>query len=236
MGKNVPIGSYSPDHTKQCVNGWWINFAETLGTWSPCSPDGLGHEILSSMESSNVTVVTGSPPKNLAAYIHKQQSRIERWVGQGGYAGECVPEERKLPKFRGVQVCPSFNFNGAPLGVLELLASPKIGVRQLVSKDVCHGLLYDSRMHERVSPFKNKSGGLSVLYAGMAHYLSRNPQGKLFHDPLAVCAAINPDIIEWCEAEVYRTHGSWGSRPKSGTRTYVSIGANHEAFFEEMVR
>ncbi len=28
------------------------------------------------------------------------------------------------------------------------------------------------------------------------------PDGKLFHDPLAVCAAIDPSLMEWCEVEV----------------------------------
>lgn len=45
------------------------------------------------------------------------------------------------------------------------------------------------------------------------------------HDPLAISVALNPDIVELAEVDLYHVpKGSlWGSRAAAGTNTHISI-------------
>ncbi len=42
-------------------------------------------------------------------------------------------------------------------------------------------------------------------------------KGKLFHDPLAACCAIDSDIGQWAEVELFREKGQWGSTLAPGS-------------------
>lgn len=95
--------------------------------------------------NENVTVVVGSAPKNIGALFRKVPDHpLHRWVQQGGFAGDnLVPEEDRLEKFKGRITCPSFNPGGAWKQTLELCASESIEQRRFVSKNVCHGVIWD---------------------------------------------------------------------------------------------
>jgi pyrimidine-specific ribonucleoside hydrolase len=147
-----------------------------------------------------------------------------------------VPKEYRLEKFDGMETCATFNFNGNPKAAEWLLNENAIKLRHCISKNVCHGIAYDQEMHEQVAPYKNKNAALRLIYEGMGIYLKNKPQGKLFHDPLAAAAMINPDICEWREVEIYRHKGKWGSRLKEGTNTFISIKADRQKLVDELVR
>lgn len=92
-----------------------------------------------------VTVLVGSPPKNLGAALDEEGAdfSLPRWVQQGGFAGDnLVAPADRLEKFKGKLTCPSFNPGGAPKQMLALLGAP-IGRRVLVSKNVCHGVVWN---------------------------------------------------------------------------------------------
>jgi pyrimidine-specific ribonucleoside hydrolase len=235
---DVPIGSFDLTYAKDPVGAWWRQFLGDIPYEGGVEPQ-VGWEVYDQTlsEYPDLVVITGAAPKNLGAFLRVYDvSRIERWVAQGGFAGDSVvPPEHRLDKFAGRETCATFNFNGDPKSALLALGSENILERRLVSKNVCHGLVYDKEMHSRMTFIQNKNRGLHLLYRGMAHYLERHPSGKLFHDPLAVCAAINPGVLEYREVELYREKGKWGSRLCSGTNTWISIKADHEAFFKTMV-
>jgi hypothetical protein len=47
---------------------------------------------------------------------------IERWVAQGGFAGDnIVPPEYRLKKFEGKIYCPTFNFGGDSKAATEVI-------------------------------------------------------------------------------------------------------------------
>ena len=69
----------------------------------------------------------------------------------------------------------------------------------------------------------------------MELYLSKNPNGKMFHDPLAACVAVNREIAEFREIEVYNQAGQWGARLAPNTGTFITIGVNTELFFKTLV-
>jgi hypothetical protein len=58
----------------------------------------------------------------------------------GGFAGDSVvPEEFRLEKFKGMEVCRSANFGNIST-VSKLLHSKNIQKKTLIAKNVCHGL------------------------------------------------------------------------------------------------
>src|SRR5262249_36109185 len=103
-------------------------------------------------------------------------------------------------------------------------------VRRFVSKNVCHGVVYDQAMHKHFAAVKEGSRSLALIWQGMEVYLRRQEEGKAFHDPLAACCAIDESIGTWAEVEVYREKGEWGSRlcPESGT--WIITGYDPERF------
>jgi pyrimidine-specific ribonucleoside hydrolase len=75
----------------------------------------------------------------------------------------------------------------------QLLTNPRVKQRILVSKNVCHGVVYNKHFHERLAPYHNDTKGLEAIYDAMDIYLSRRGE-KALHDPLAACVAIDPSI------------------------------------------
>lgn len=195
--------------------------------------------ILQQYVTDSTTLLTGAPPKNINAVLNSITPLIlGRWVAQGGFAGEgVVPPEKQLEKFQGKRTCPTYNFNGAPKQALAALESPNILERRLVSKNVCHGVYYDRDLHRKVRDrvlslpeSEPLHKALGLIWMGMDYYLRKRPEGKKFHDPLAACCAINPDIGEWAEVELYREKGEWGARLCSGTGTWIIVDYDRALF------
>lgn len=226
FGREVPVGAWNIDHPKGCVSSW---HESTFGECEPSRDAEPGPELLRRLASEDVTLLTGAAPKNLAGALRLGGLRLGRWVAQGGFAGEgVVPPERQLAKFRGLATCPTFNFNGDPKGTLLALAAPEVASKVLVSKNVCHGVPYDRALHERVSAVPSYS--MQIVQHAMGHYLRDHPAGKLLHDPLAACCAVDEGVGEWAEVEVYRERGEWGSRLRPGSGTRIIVGYDHERF------
>jgi pyrimidine-specific ribonucleoside hydrolase len=230
--KDIPVGSRKPDHPKDCVSGFFRKHYKV----EPAKPDGLGHDIISSFFKAGEgrILLTGAPLGNPREALEKHDDfEIARWVGQGGFAGDSVvPEEFRLDKFRGLETCPTFNFNGDRKGATLMLESPCVRSRQLVSKNVCHGMAYDINMHEQVSKPAFCVPAFCVFQELMEDYLSNHPQGKLFHDPLAAATIVRPDICAYEGVEVYYEGGKWGSRKKEGSNTRISVNADRQKFIE----
>jgi inosine-uridine nucleoside N-ribohydrolase len=253
--REIPVGAHNLDHRPRsvrdkedhieyvpgegrhgprgvCVSSWHY---KAYGHIPPSREAEPGGEVLRRMCDEATTLVTGAPLKNLGAAMALGDFKVGRWVAQGGFAGEgVVPPERQLEKFRGMVTCPTFNLNGDPKSALAALAYPGIGRKRFVSKNVCHGVVYDEAMHQRFTAVKDKSLSLKLIYQGMESYLQKSPSGKAFHDPLAACCAIDEAIGEWAEVELYRERGGWGSRLSPGSGTWIIVGYDRERFIETL--
>ncbi len=228
----LPVGSRVPGRKDGHVSEWHRGF---LKSWPHSEPDAKGHDVIarSIEEHPALVVLTGAPLQNLRFWLERHERReLSRWVGQGGFAGDSlVDPSNRLAKFDGRETCESYNFGGDPKGALAMLASPRVRERRLVSKNVCHGLLYDHAAHHALAEVAAAHAGLALVHAAMEHYLRVHPGGKLLHDPLAACAMIDPSVCEWREVEVYREAGCWGSRPREGTNTWISVALHRERFW-----
>lgn len=242
MAKLPPIGSFDPARETGCVSAFHYKLGMPFG---PEKADATGAEVIAQCLKTynDVTLLTGGPLKNLHQFL-KQYPDLElpKWVGQGGFAGDSlVAPENRLAKFAGRETCPTFNFNGDPQGAILALASHKIGSRTLVSKNVCHGTLYDEAFHKRYEPYamhelEAEDGrvvnllGAKIIYQTMTTYLKDHPRGKMLHDPLAACVMLDPSVCTFEEVAVYRSKGEWGSRKQAGTGTWISVSVDLAKF------
>lgn len=228
--EDVLVGAGRPDHEKQCVSSFHYRW---LGDVSPGEPDGLAYQVLADAHRDfpELSLVTGGPLTNVARFLEVRHPKVRAITVQGGFAGDSVvPAALRLDKFAGRETCPTFNMNGNVKAARAVLAHPEFGIRRLVSKNVCHGVAWDRQMHHRMEAKREAHPGLTMVVDAMELYLERKPQGKLMHDPLAACVAIDPSVASMREVEVYREKGEWGSRLKEGTGTFISVSIDRDRF------
>lgn len=235
LGKEeVPVGARKPDHPKECVSGFHYKW---LGKIAPEESDGLAVDVLDNalLKYDDLVIICGAALSNVASVLDRY-TRIPKLVAQGGFAGDnIVPKEYILDKFKGKQTCPTFNLNADVKAGLKVIDSNLIDERWFVSKNVCHGVKYDTDMHSFMRPYYLRNPGLELMYKGMDLYLKKRPGGKAFHDPLAACCAIDPSICEFKEVELYREKGQWGSRISCMLNAKISVSVDMIKFKTTMV-
>ena len=150
LGVNVPVGAGDLDNRDDCVSQWYY---DAFDSPPPSREAELASELLCRLCDGNTTLITGAPLKNLGMAIKRGGFTLGHWVAQGGFAGEgVVPPAWQLKKFRGLTTCPTWNFGAAARPALTALTCPTIRERLIVGKNVCHGLLYNRVLHERLAP------------------------------------------------------------------------------------
>jgi pyrimidine-specific ribonucleoside hydrolase len=238
FGRDIPIGAYQIERATMAVSPWHTGAYGPAPSSSDARP---GSEVLLEQSGADVTLICGAPLKNLGAALRLEAEtarplRLGAAVIQGGFVGEgIVPRERQLPKFAGRVTCPSYNVNGDPITALAVQRHPGIALRRFVSKNVCHRVLYDRELHERVRQVKDQNRGLAYIWRGMEHFLHTRRGGKAIHDLLAAACAIDPGIGEWAEVEVYRERGEWGARLSPGSGTWIIVDYDHDRFLATLL-
>ena|SRR3990167_4256760 len=235
--ESIPIGARNQKATQDSISA----FHYKVEKWETSEPDGSAADIIyqTIQQFPELTIITGGPVGNLALALQQYPDLvIHRWVAQGGFAGDnIVPEEHRMHKFRGKQECPTWNFGGDSKSAKYLLSSSRILERICVSKNVCHGVVYNLDFHRVVQASvrdNNAPLGLKQVYKAMSIYLQKKGQ-KALHDPLAACVAIDPSIctlalVELYEADVKRN--GWGSRASAAPNTLISVSVNQQRFKE----
>lgn len=231
----IPIGAFNINHPKQCVSKWYYKI---LGNIVPSMQADDGADVIFKYSGHNTTIITGGPLKNLGSAVEKYPGlKFGRLVAQGGFAGKgVVPEHLQLEKFKGMSTCPTYNLNGDSKAGLKVLAYEGIKRKMFVSKNVCHGVYYDKNLHSKLQKVKKSYKHLQMIYDGMDKYLQKHSNGKKFHDPLAACAAIDEEIIEWREVNIFREKGKWGSKLSNGSGIWISINYDRKSFEECLMK
>ena len=232
----IPLGARTPGAVREAVSPFHFAW---LGHVSPVRAEAVAAEVMAEAfrRSPGAVLLTGAPLHNLRLALRAYpEMRIERWVAQGGFAGdELVAPEHRLPKFAGRALCESHNLGGDDKGALLALGSPQIGVRQLVSKNVTHALAWDGAVHALMAPHRTARAGIAVAYDAMSRYLEERPEGKLLHDPLAAAAIVEPGIFTWQEVEVIHARGQWGARAASGTGTFITTSVDRARVLDVLI-
>ena len=244
FGLDIPVGSFNIDHRKAkgtpeehyvtCVSDWHY---KTFGKIDPSTNAVEAWKVLRDNFKPGVTLVTGGPLKSLAQLLAEVPDKpLGRLTIQGGFAGDnIVPAAKRLPKFDGMLTCPTYNLNGDPKAALAVLANVSRfeGPVQMVSKNVCHGVVYGQAMHVRLSAHQHPHPGVQMVLWAMRAYLQKSPGGKAFHDPLAAMCALNPDIGTWADVTPYREKGGWGCR--AGGPVKIIVDYDHELFVQTLL-
>jgi inosine-uridine nucleoside N-ribohydrolase len=192
---NIPVGAHNLKTTKPSVSQWHYDAYENISPSEDAQP---AAEILLQYCDSQTTLLTGAALTNVRNAINNEQQKrftVGRLMAQGGFAGEgVVPSALQLDKFRGLITSPTHNLIGDNKAANAVLAHDGIGRRYFVAKNVCHRVYYDQKLHEHIDHIKDKSLALSLIWQGMDVYLKQDPVGKLLHDPLAACCAIDETV------------------------------------------
>lgn len=234
LNKKIPVGSKNKQHPKKCVSTFHYKW---LGNIPPAEPDGTGADVLADAIKNypDLAIVCGASLGNIGALLDRDIV-ISRLVVQGGFAGDNImPPELVLEKFKGRITCPTFNLGGDAPSALKVLSSDKIKERLFVSKNVCHGVIYDQDMHDFMLPNRHNNIGLDLLVDGMTHYLGKKPNGKAFHDPLAACVCIDKDVCKFVPVELYKEKGEWGSRKSETPNAEISIQVDMDRFRKTII-
>ena len=227
--KDLPLGAFN-QNARPALSPW---YSKVYGTISPSNDALEGFDILNKYCDENTTLITGGPLKNVHAAIKTGKFKVGKLVSQGGFAGSnIVPEANQLSKFRNTITVNTWNLGGDIPAALAVLDYKGIGQRHFVSKNVCHGVLYNIETHGKLEKVKDNSQSLSEIYRLMSVYLLKKGE-KALHDPLACCCAIDSTICEWKEVELYLDEKKkWGSRISDKINTKITIGFDKTKFFQ----
>ncbi len=224
VNRKVLIGVSKINYHKSCVS----DFHNKIIDFVPELPDGEGASITNQIYNKfpDTTYIVGSAPYNLRAALELNPFlKIPLWIQQGGFCGSNIVEN-PLPKFKNMLECQSANVNDKVL-VNYLLQSQRITKKVFVSKNICHGFIYDNEMHNILSSIK-RNVALDIMFKSMGVYLEGRHEGKAFHDPLAAATLFKNDICQFVEGNLYRKEGKWGFNLQEGTNTFISIGVDKE--------
>ena len=109
-----------------------------------------------------------------------------------------------------------------------------VAERQFVGKNVCHTLLYDAQIHERIKAKGIRCRAQELFHEMMDIYLSRQPY-KAFHDPSAAVCHLHPEVGTWMEGKLKYGGGKWGGFPQvPGDRLLIDI--NREALWDHIAQ
>jgi len=181
LGFEIPVGSRVPDYSKNCLSGFYFKICPKT---KEMDADGLNHEILAKTLTSfpDLNVLTGGALTDIAIFLDKYPDMIiKRLVSQGGFAGDnLVSKNHRLKGFDGRITCPTYNFNADRISARKVLDSKQILAKVLCSKNVCHGVKYDSTLHEKIKKIcSGKGTGLDMIYKGMSIYLEKKRIKKI---------------------------------------------------------
>lgn len=234
---DIPVGACNLKSAKSSVSEWHY---EAFGRLPPSFEADPADKVLMGSCDHDTRLVMGAPLTNLGtaiktASLNNSSFEVERLVIQGGFAGQgIVPEALQLDKFRGLTTYPTHNLMVDSKATALALAFSGTSIKYFVSKNVCHRVLYDHKMHDYLASFKDKNVSLSLIWQGMDVYLKKNPAGKLLHDSLTACCAINENIATWAEVELYREGSNWGAKLSPGSGTWIIIDYDHEKFLQTL--
>jgi len=236
-GVRVGAQEWPKNADKKCMRG---KFYDSFGRVPEKVLRGAGIEtatqVLLECCDASTTLLTGGPLHNLGAALEIGGFSVGRWVAQGGFAGDgVVPKHLQMEKFAGRTTCETWNFNGNRPAAHAALASEAISRKVLVSKNVCHRVVYDSRLHDafrdavqKAQPETTRAAALKLLYQAMCNYA--RGEGKKLHDPLAMAAVVDESVCRFEEVRVYRDTKGWGSALETGTRTWISVDYDDNKF------
>lgn len=184
--KDIPVGGWNSAEPASLSP----YYTSVVGAWSPANAQYTPVQVFDMVHTPDTHVLTGAPLTNLKMVLEQlPECQINNMTTQGGYLGYLVQET--LPKFQKVQSIRTYNLSNDTAAFDAVNKSNKIHNLTFVTKDLCHGFMYDATIHEQVN-FGNSSLE-QLLKKCFAHYVNSG-KAKAMHDPLAMLYMLYPEI------------------------------------------
>lgn len=259
----VPVGSAKPDREKSSVGGMHPHLLKKHKWPERMQPDGFGPDVLKSAFGlyPNAELFCIGPLQSVGPYLMTNPDRtVSRSVMQGGFAGYHLHSPTvRLPKFEGLVTCPTFNLGGDKRSALHYVSTAQIKSKMFVGKNVCHSVVYTPEQlvdHQKVAAEGvTKSTAVAeaayrLFLEAMQLFFDLGAPHKAFHDPLAACLMLHPEIGTWIDGAVYYEKGEWGTKVDTPVRDApqgaiaddlftagphkVLVDVNREAFWQHV--
>lgn len=225
LGIDAPVGIPDPSRTKSSSTPFHTDFLRGYKYPVTAKHDGLGHEIIYQVrkDDPDVQLFVCGPVSNVAEFFRKHSMGFCQATMQGGFCSYRIQDivdplyqapwradAIRLPKFMGLETCPTFNLNGDKEGGLDFIGHPLIK-RRFVGKNVCHSVVFDKEKNTMFSEEDlKKNRALQIFHEAGGFYFSKHPEKK-FHDPTAAVCHMHPEIAHWVKGKLYRKEGKWGT-------------------------
>lgn len=198
---------------------------------------------------NEIIYITLGPPKILSqALLENDYIQVKQWVAQGGFAGVGVVDENKiLWKFKGKSECPTWNLGSAIIETKFLLNHSRIGSRHFISKNVCHGIVYNTDFHNEMRMCSKQNTFTHHFYNIMDNAYFKHKQNvnsskkksikKKIHDILPLMTIFDKNVCEFREVQLYYNHktSSWGSYLCNGINTFISVDYDSNLYFKLLI-
>jgi inosine-uridine nucleoside N-ribohydrolase len=234
LGVDCPIGAGKPDRDKSSCSGFHTALLKRHGAPLKAEADGLGKDIINDYYGSEDDLFLCGPLNSVGKYLRMYPCRVHKKVTmQGGFLGYHLHTHDcpKLEKFIGKSEVPTFNLNGDKKGGEAFIKAP-IEDRKFVSKNVCHTIVYDTKIHKYVKSVPPNNFASQLLREGMDLYLEKHPEGKKFHDPSAAVCHLHPDVATWVRGDLYRKGGGWGTSVSDNGKSQITAAINYDLLWK----
>jgi pyrimidine-specific ribonucleoside hydrolase len=238
------IRDYTDSHfvigyNKKCDNltgGMHDKLLKKHGRSLEGKPDYIGTDVFPMHMDSDYLCI--GPMKNLGD-LFKTTNIVnlgQKIVFQGGFVPYSIhsPEVR-LDKFENKEFVPTFNFNGDRKAAVKMHTCGD--ERWYVGKNVCHTVEYTRELHKRL---RVQSRAMELFQQGMDLYLKKHEKKK-FHDPLAACMYLYPELGVWLNGRPKKMESGWTTELAKvhglgycPDKVLVDI-VNREAFWEKIL-
>jgi len=231
---DLPLGVFNMQ-SKPALAKFHLNFYpnESIGESTDAED---ASQLIYKYSNEKTILICGGPLKNVAKAVEIDGFQLGRLVAQGGFAGDnIVPKQKRLPKFDGRITCQTFNLCADLQAAQIVLNCQNIKEKYFVSKNVCHGVVYNRQTHSQLQHIYQHSQSLTEIYRVMSIYLQKK-QEKIFHDPLAACCAIDLSIGQWKHVQLYLDDKTkqWGSRISDQPNVFIIIDYDQHKYISTL--
>lgn len=205
LKQNFPVMSSYENRNKKSSGG--VHYQILNKYQYPLSETPDNQEV----DLNNKDIFIIGPPTKIGTMLDGK--KLGNVTVQGGFIGYDVHGLpcQKLEKFIGKQMVSAFNLGGAVQQANNIVNHKECESKRFVSKNLCHTIVYDSKIHDFVMSYKTKNPAIKLLREGMELYLKNHKDGKKFHDPTAAVCHLHPQIATWVKAKLYSEKNQWGS-------------------------
>jgi pyrimidine-specific ribonucleoside hydrolase len=236
-GVSIPIGSARPESPKTAERGFHHKIMDKCGYPNKLEEaDFSGEELMMNVmrEHPDCEFFGCGPLMSMGKFLgaYPDIAKPKKATMQGGFLSYNYHKPAILvDRFVGKETCPSFNMNGNKDGVLRFIDAD-IPDRRFVGKNVCHSLVYNNEVHQKVLATTTMNKAHELFKRSMTMFLATHGEKK-FHDPFAAACHLHPEIATWVAGKPYCLKGEWGV--KVGIKnSNVAADVNREEFWKHI--